>query len=57
MCPVSSPFTCCVGRRTRTTCSIRHKGAGDNKPLYLGHPKFEGFEVIQEVLPAKQPVG
>jgi len=29
-----------------------HKGAGDNKPLYLGHPKFEGFEVIQEVLPA-----
>ena len=29
-----------------------HKGAGDNKPLYLGHPRFEGFEVIQEVLPA-----
>ncbi len=28
-----------------------HKGAGDNKPLYLGSPKFEGFEVIQEVLP------
>jgi heme-degrading monooxygenase HmoA len=28
-----------------------HKGAGDNKPLYLGHPKFEGFEAIQEVLP------
>ena len=26
-----------------------HKGAGDNKPLYIGHPKFEGFEVIQEV--------
>ena len=26
-----------------------HKGAGDNKPLYLGHPKFEGFDVIQEV--------
>lgn len=34
-----------------------HKGAGDNKPLYLGHPKFEGFEVIQEVLPTNQPVG
>jgi heme-degrading monooxygenase HmoA len=28
-----------------------HKGAGGNKPLYLGHPQFEGFEVIQEVLP------
>jgi heme-degrading monooxygenase HmoA len=26
-----------------------HQSAGDNKPLYLGHPKFEGFEVIQEV--------
>jgi heme-degrading monooxygenase HmoA len=34
-----------------------HKGAGDNKPLYLGHPNFEGFEVIQEVLPASQAVG
>ena len=29
-----------------------HANAGGNKPLYLGHPKFEGFEVIQEVLPA-----
>ena len=29
-----------------------HKGAGGVKPIYLGHPKFEGFEVIQEVLPA-----
>jgi heme-degrading monooxygenase HmoA len=29
-----------------------HHGAGDNKPLYLGHPMFEGFEVIQEVTPA-----
>ena len=28
-----------------------HKGAGSNKPLYLGHPQFEGFEVIQEVRP------
>jgi heme-degrading monooxygenase HmoA len=26
-----------------------HRGAGDNKPLYLGHPDFEGFEVIQTV--------
>jgi len=23
--------------------------AGDNKPLYLGHPQFEGFEVRQTV--------
>ena len=29
-----------------------HRNAGDNKPLYLGHPRFEGFEVIQEVTPA-----
>ena len=29
-----------------------HRGAGDNKPLYLGHPKFEGFEVIQELHPS-----
>lgn len=26
-----------------------HAGAGDNKGLYLGHPNFEGFEVIQEI--------
>jgi len=29
-----------------------HAGEGTNKPLYAGHPNFEGFEVIQEVLPA-----
>jgi heme-degrading monooxygenase HmoA len=29
-----------------------HKGAGDNKPLYLGPPTFEGFESLQEVRPA-----
>jgi heme-degrading monooxygenase HmoA len=29
-----------------------HREAGGNQPLYLGHPNFEGFEVIQEVLPA-----
>lgn len=23
-----------------------HKNAGQNKPLYLGHPQFEGFEVV-----------
>ena len=26
-----------------------HKGAGGNKPLYLGHPQFEGFEVLQTI--------
>jgi heme-degrading monooxygenase HmoA len=26
-----------------------HSGAGSTKKLYLGHPEFEGFEVIQEV--------
>jgi heme-degrading monooxygenase HmoA len=26
-----------------------HQRAGDNKPLYLGHPQFEGFETIQTV--------
>jgi heme-degrading monooxygenase HmoA len=26
-----------------------HKDAGGNKPLYLGHPQFEGFEVLQTV--------
>lgn len=28
-----------------------HQGAGRNKPLYQGHPEFEGFEVIQTVTP------
>jgi heme-degrading monooxygenase HmoA len=26
-----------------------HRDAGQNRPLYLGHPKFEGFEVIQAI--------
>ena len=26
-----------------------HNTAGSNKPLYLGHPEFEGFEVLQTV--------
>ena len=28
-----------------------HRDAGGNKPLYLGHPMFEGFEVLQTVAP------
>jgi heme-degrading monooxygenase HmoA len=27
-----------------------HNRAGDNKPLYLDHPQFEGFEVRQTVV-------
>ena len=26
-----------------------HGRAGDNKPMTLGHPEFEGFQAIQEV--------
>ncbi len=26
-----------------------HAGAGDNKPLYLGHPQLESFSVVQTV--------
>ena len=28
---------------------LAHRDAGQNKPLYLGHPEFEGFEVIQTI--------
>ena len=28
-----------------------HAGAGGNRPLYIDHPEFEGFTVIQEVKP------
>ena len=28
---------------------LAHRDAGHNRPLYLGHPEFEGFEVIQTV--------
>ena len=26
-----------------------HRDAGSNKPLYIGHPEFEGFEVLQTI--------
>ena len=32
---------------------LAHQSAGQNKPLYLGHPEFEGFDVIQTVGQAK----
>jgi hypothetical protein len=28
---------------------LAHREAGQNKPLYLDHPQFEGFEVRQTV--------
>ena len=31
---------------------LAHRDAGGNRPLYLGHPEFEGFEVVQTVEPA-----
>lgn len=27
-----------------------HKGAGDRKPMFLGHPNFEGFQAVEGVL-------
>ena len=33
-----------------------HASAGGNKPLYLGHPQFEGFETIQTVRGGKTAV-
>jgi heme-degrading monooxygenase HmoA len=33
-----------------------HSRAGDNKPLYLDHPQFEGFETIQTVKRSKPEV-
>ncbi|MBV9248784.1 MAG: antibiotic biosynthesis monooxygenase [Acetobacteraceae bacterium] len=30
---------------------LAHRDAGQNKPLYLGQPEFEGFEVIQTIKP------
>jgi heme-degrading monooxygenase HmoA len=32
-----------------------HHDAGGAKSLYDGHPEFEGFEVIQELLAPEQP--
>jgi heme-degrading monooxygenase HmoA len=28
-----------------------HANAGQNRALYLGHPEFEGFEVVQTIRP------
>ena len=31
-----------------------HASAGDNRKLYLGHPEFEGFEVLQTIEAARR---
>jgi heme-degrading monooxygenase HmoA len=33
---------------------MAHRDAGQNKPLYLDHPEFEGFEVVQEILAGRE---
>ncbi len=35
---------------------MAHRNAGQNRPLYLGHPDFEGFEVVQEVRAEREAV-
>ncbi len=37
------------GWTTSESFRLAHKDAGSNKLLYLGHPHFEGFEVLQTV--------
>ena len=32
-----------------------HRDAGADKPLYLGHPEFEGFEVLQTIRESECP--
>jgi heme-degrading monooxygenase HmoA len=52
----STPPTACGARRKHFEAWTRseafrkaHAGSGSNKPLYFGHPEFEGFTVLQEV--------
>ena len=35
---------------------VAHQSAGGNKPLYLEHPQFEGFEVRQTITRSKPAV-
>ena len=32
---------------------MAHRGAGGNEKLYLGHPQFEGFSPVQEIIGTK----
>lgn len=35
-----------VGWTKSEAFRLAHKNAGENKPLYIGHPQFEGFTVV-----------
>ncbi|MEM8636397.1 MAG: antibiotic biosynthesis monooxygenase [Pseudomonadota bacterium] len=32
---------------------LAHRNAGDSRGIYLGHPQFEGFESVQEIIGSK----
>jgi heme-degrading monooxygenase HmoA len=36
---------------------LAHRDASQNRPLYLGHPEIEGFDVIQTVEATKRGEG
>jgi hypothetical protein len=46
----------CLKRDQIRGVSGSAQSAGDNKPLYLDHPQFEGFEVRQTVGRGKSEV-
>jgi heme-degrading monooxygenase HmoA len=46
--PCGKTVLCLKHDQIRCIPAAHHK-AGDNKPLYLDHPRFEGFEVRQTV--------
>jgi heme-degrading monooxygenase HmoA len=48
-----TPFNRAVFEAWTNAFRAAHSRAGDNKPLYLDHPQFEGFEVRQTVLRGK----
>ena len=37
------------GVETSEAFRLAYSNAGGNKPLYLGHPEFEGFDAVQEI--------
>jgi heme-degrading monooxygenase HmoA len=36
---------------------LAHHGAGQGKPLFTGHPVFEGFEAVQTLAPRAETAG
>ncbi len=41
----------------RMHSAVHHSDAGSNQGLYLGHPEFEGFDVIQAIEPGEDNPG